>query len=84
MFNTEHVLLPHKERNSLPPEVVEESFRILAQEDVEQEKRRKMKQQLSTQRRKSQQLYRIAKNDCWSEDDDDQIPPNHRKIPYQL
>ena len=43
-----------------------------------------MKQQLSTQRRKSQQLYRTAKNDFWSEDDDDQIQPNHREIPYQL
>ena len=66
------------------PEVVEESFRILVEEDAEREKRRQMKQQLSTQQRKSQQLYRIAKNDCWSKDDDDQIQPNHREIPYQL
>ena len=63
---------------------MEEDFRILVEEDVEREKRQQMKQQFSTQWRKSQQLYRIAKNDCWSEDDDDQIQPNHREIPYQL
>ena len=68
----------------MPPEVVEEYFRILAEEDVEQEKRQQMKQQLSTQWWNSQQLYRIAKNDCWSKDDNDQIQPNHREIPYQL
>ena len=43
-----------------------------------------MKQQLYTQRRKAQKLYRITKKCCWSEDDDDQIQPNHREIPYQL
>ena len=84
MFKTDPDLSPCKERKSLPPEVVEESFRILAEEDVEQEKRRQMKQQLSTQRRKSLQLYRIAKNDYWSDDNDDLIQPNHREIPYQL
>ena len=42
-------MLPHKEQKSLPPEVVEEYFLILAEEDVEREKRQKMKQQLSLQ-----------------------------------
>ena len=40
--------------------------------------------EMSTQQRKAQQLHRIAKNDCWIEDDDDQIQPKHREIPYQL
>ena len=43
-----------------------------------------MRKQLFTQQWKAQKLYRIAKNDCWREDDDDQIQPNHREIPYQL
>ncbi len=73
MFNTDLDLLPRKEKKSFPPEVVEEAFRILAEEDVEWEKRRKMKQPLSTQRQKSWQLFRIEKNDCWSDDDDDKI-----------
>ena len=63
---------------------MEEYFRILAEEDVEQEKRRQRKQKLSTQRQKAQKLYRIAKNDCWSEDNDDQIQPNHREITLRL
>ena len=49
MFNTDPDPLPCREKKSLPPEVVEEAFRKLAEEDVEQEKRRQMKQQLSTQ-----------------------------------
>ena len=78
MFNTGPNPFPCKEWKSLPPEIVEEDFRILVEENVEREKRRQMKQQLSTPRQKSQQLYRIVKNDCWSEeDDDDQIQPNH-------
>ena len=43
-----------------------------------------MKKQLATQQRKSWQLYRIAQNDCSSDDDDHQIQPNHRETPYQL
>ena len=49
MFNTGPNPLPCKERKSLPPEVVEEDFRILVEEDAEREKRRQMKQRLSTQ-----------------------------------
>ena len=84
MFNTYPDLFPCKERKSLPLEAMEEAFRILAEEDVEWEKRWQMKKQLSTQRWKSRQLYRIAKNDYWSDDSDDQIQPNHREIPYQV
>ena len=89
MLNTKLVLLPHKERKSLPPDVVEEAFRILAEEDAEQEKRQKMKQQLSIKRQKSQKLYRLTKIDCWSDDDvssiiDVENQPNDREIPYQL
>ena len=69
MFNTEFVLLPHKERNSFPLEFVEEYFRMLVEKDVEWEKRRKMKQQLSIQWQKSWKLYRLAKTVCWSDDD---------------
>ena len=39
MFNTGPDPLPCKEQKSLPPEVVEEAFRILAEEDVDREKR---------------------------------------------
>ena len=84
MFNIDPDPLPCKEWKSFPLGVVAETFRVLAKEDVEWETRRKMKQQLPTQQWKSQQLYRIAKNDCWSEADDDHIQPNHREIPYQL
>ena len=49
MFNTDPDPLPCKEWNLLPPKVVEEAFRILVEEDVEREKRQKMKQQLSIQ-----------------------------------
>ena len=63
---------------------MEEDFRLFVEDDAKWEKRRQMKQQLSTQWRKSQQLHRIAKNDCWSEHDDDHIQPNHREIPYQV
>ena len=71
------------------PEVVEDAFRILAKDDVEREKRRKMKQQLSIHRQKSQKWYRLAKTDCWSDDDvfnsnDFENQPNDREIPYQL
>ena len=88
MFNTEHVLFPHKERKSFPPKVVEESFWILAAENVEWEKKQKLKQQLSIQRQKSQKLYRLAKIDCWSDDDvsnsnDVENQPNDMEIPYQ-
>ena len=69
MFNTGPDPLPCKEQKSLPPEVVEEAFRILAEEDVEWEKRWKMKQQLSIEQQKSWKLYRLAKTDCWSDDD---------------
>ena len=89
MFNTEHVMLPHKERKSFALDVVEEYFRILAEEDDEWEKRRKMKQQLSIQWQKSWKLYRLEKIDCWSDDDvsngnDVENQPNDREIPYQL
>ena len=53
----------------MPPEVVEEAFRILAEEDARREKQRQMKQQLSKQWRKSQQLCKVSKNDCWSDDE---------------
>ena len=48
-----------------------------------------MKQQSSIQRQKSQKIYRLAKMDCWSDDDvsignDVQNQPNGREIPYQL
>ena len=84
MFNADPNPLLRKEWKSLLPKVVEEGFRILVEEDNEWEKRRKMKQQLATQWWKSQQLYRISQNDCWSDDDDDHIQPNHRDITYQL
>ena len=89
MFNTEHVLLTHKEWNSFPPEVVEEYFWILAEEDAKQEKRQKMKQQLSIQWQKSRKLYRLAKTDCWSDDDiassnDVENQPNDKEITCQL
>ena len=47
MFNIEPNPFPHKERNSLPPEVVELAIQILAEEDAIREKQRQMKQQLS-------------------------------------
>ena len=40
MFNTDPDPFPRKEQKSLPPKVVEEDFRILVEEDDEQEKRR--------------------------------------------
>ena len=49
-----------------------------------------MKQQLSKQRRKSRQLCKIVKNDCWTDDEikssgnDAQVQLNNMKIPYQL
>jgi len=49
-----------------------------------------MKQQLSKQRRKSRQLCKVAKNDCWSDDEiessgnDAQVQLNNMQIPYQL
>ena len=49
MFNIDLDPFPCKEWKSLPPEVVEEEFRILSEDDHEKEKRRKMKQQFSTQ-----------------------------------
>ena len=80
--------MPHKEHKFFPPKVVEEAFWILAEEDVRWEKW-KMKQQLSIQWWKSQQLYRIAKNDCWSDDvessgNDVQVQLNNREMPYEL
>ena len=47
-----------------------------------------MKQQLSKQRRKSRQLCKIVKNDCWSDDEiessgnDAQVQLNNMQIPY--
>lgn len=69
MFSTKPNPLPLKEWKSLPPEVVEEAFWILAEEDARREKQQQMKQQLSKKWRKSQQLCKIAKNDCWSDDE---------------
>ena len=69
MFSIDPNPLPHKERKSLPPEVVEEAFRILAEEDAIREKQWQVKKKLSKQRRKSQQLCKIVKNDCWSDDE---------------
>ena len=48
-----------------------------------------MKKQFSIHRQKSQNLYRLAKNDCWSDDDvsngnDVENQPNDREIHYQL
>ena len=49
-----------------------------------------MKQQLSKQRRKSRKLCKIAKNDCWSDDEiessgnDAHVQLNNMPIPYQL
>ena len=69
MFNTNPNPLPHKEWNLLPLEVVEEAFQLLAKEDSRWETQWQMKQQLSKQWRKSWQLCKIAKNDCWSDDE---------------
>ena len=69
---------------------MEEAFQILAEEDVIREKQQQMKQQLSKQRRKSQQLCKIVKNDCWSDDEIEssgnyaQVQLNNMQIPYQL
>ena len=46
-----------------------------------------MKQQLSIQQQKLGNLYRLAKTDCWSDDDvssgnDFYNQPNDREIPY--
>ena len=89
MFNTEHVMFPHKEHNSFPPYIVEESFWILVEEDIEWAKRQEMKQQLSIHRQKSRKLYRLANTDCWSDDyvsngNDGENQHNDREIPYQL
>ena len=49
-----------------------------------------MKQKLSKQRRKSQKLCKIVKNDCWGDDEiessgnDAQVQLNNIQIPYQL
>ena len=49
-----------------------------------------MKQQLSKQQRKSRKLCKIAKNDCWGDDEiessgnDAQVQLNNMQIPYQL
>ena len=48
-----------------------------------------MKQQLSIQQQKLGNLYRLAKTDCWSDNDvsggnDVENQPNDREIPYQL
>ena len=69
MFSTNPNPFPHKERNSFPSEVVEEAFWILVEEDAIREKQWQMKQQLSKQWRKSWQLCKIVKNDCWSDDE---------------
>ena len=90
MFITDPNPFPHKERNPLPPEVVEEAFRILVEEDAIREKQRQMKQQLSKKWRKSRQLCKIVKNDCWSDDEivssgnDAEVQLNNMQIPYQL
>ena len=69
---------------------MEEAFWILAKEDAIREKQWQMKQQLSKQRRKSWQLCKIVKNDCWSDDEiessdnDAQVQLNNMQIPYQL
>ena len=44
---------------------------------------------MSIQRKKSQQLYRLAKTDCWSDADvsrgnDVENQSNYREIPYQI
>ena len=44
---------------------------------------------MSIQRQKSWKLYRLAKTDCWSDNDvsggnDVENQPNDREIPYQL
>ena len=68
---------------------MEEAFQILAEEDVIWEKRQ-MKQQLSKQQRKSRQLCKIVKNDCWSDDEiessgnDAQVELNNIQIPDQF
>ena len=49
MFSTDPNPFPHKEWNSLRPEVVEEALRTLAEEDAIQEKKWQMKWQLSKQ-----------------------------------
>ena len=51
MFSIDPNPLPHEEWNPLPPEVVEEEFLILAEEDAIREKQRQMKQQLTKQQR---------------------------------
>ena len=47
MFSTDPNPLPHEEQKPLPPEVVEEAFRILAEEDAIWEKQWQMKQKWS-------------------------------------
>ena len=69
MFSTDPNPLPNKEQKLFPPEVVEEAFWILAEEDVIREKQRQMKQQLSKQWRKSRKLCKIVKNACCSDDE---------------
>ena len=88
MFSIDPNPLPHKEWNLFPPKVVEEAFRILAEEDAIREKQRQMKQQLSKQQRKSRKLCKIVKNYCWSDDEiessgnDAQIQLNKMQIPF--
>lgn len=69
MFSIDPNIVSHKEWNSLPPEVVEEVFWILTEEDAWREKNLQMKQHFFRQWRKSQQLCRIVKKYCWSDDD---------------
>ena len=47
MFSTDPNPFPHKEQKALPPEVVEEAFWILVEEDAIREKQWHMKKQLS-------------------------------------
>ena len=61
MSSTNPNPLQHKEKNVLLQEVVEEAFWILVEEDSRWEKQCQMKQQLSTQRWKSQKLHKISK-----------------------
>ena len=90
MFSTDPNLFPHKEWNLVPPEVVEQAFQILVEEDAIEEKQWQIKQQLYKRKRNSRQLGKIVKKDCCSDDEiesncnDAQVQLNNMQIPYQL